>query len=785
MALIRVLVLISTLVVISNGQSTSQTGGLKQTIYDFLKKTQTTSKFIELLERTSQQARDRTVLDALGASSGNRVLPTDNSGTGRGYTVFVPVNSALTQTPQDAEVLRNDFNNLVLKELITLDSLKQLRDGGKNITSMITFGFQPRLSLRMVPNFFNRQLEQTTSNVNSRRRKRQNNQFNNNQFNNNDNNNQFNNNNQLANNNQAGLENQSELNLYEQHEEIYGKKPNYEGPPISPKLPQDELYLLNSAIILDKFELTNGIVYLIDSYPQYYDSSLYMLSKSNSINGFSQNINNWINKADQSYLKNDENLKNALNAYGPNTFFLPTDASFNKFTDRQLLNNDSFLVDVILKSHRISNQLLFDYYLDDPKATYMTDARLPVSTKHRYVNNKVEVEVSIGHVKGKLLPEFSNIYCASGIIHLVDTILGVPTQSAYKKISENPQLATFRQLIDASSTYRTTLDKSPISMNQQQPSNVKQMTILAPNNVALLAIKDDLLQNVTALDEFLGTHIITDGSNKIFFTDHDQSIFTSGRTYQTMNPMVSLTANVQLDPDGVSNNVALALQANPSIKAVIVDGNDLVANGVIHTVDRPLSLFRSTDITGLLEKYASVQGPGQPAFSQFVDALRSTGIFNDLKEPSKQYTLFIPTDEALSRYQDIMKGNDQEKKKQLIYRHICIDQNLQSKNLASNNSNLNNMGGQPKEGQLICRNALGQDLTLTKDAYGLISKWQGMASSKVINDFPGVYSSAYLLDTPLLNTNLPNLGLHSRNDASHMKPAISLIMALVSLAILF
>ena len=142
-------------------------------------------------------------------------------------------------------MLRNDFNNLVLKELITLDSLKQLRDGGKNITSMITFGFQPRLSLRMVPNFFNRQLEQTTSNVNSRRRKRQNNQFNNNQFNNNDNNNQFNNNNQFANNNnQAGLENQSELNLYEQHEEIYGKKPNYEGPPISPKLPQDEVNLI-------------------------------------------------------------------------------------------------------------------------------------------------------------------------------------------------------------------------------------------------------------------------------------------------------------------------------------------------------------------------------------------------------------------------------------------------------------------------------------------------------------------------------------------------------------
>lgn len=128
-----------------------------------------------------------------------------------------------------------------------------------------------------------------------------------------------------------------------------------------------------------------------------------------------------------------------------------------------------------------------------------------------------------------------------------------------------------------------------------------------------------------------------------------------------------------------------------------------------------------------------------------------------------------------------MKGNDQEKKKQLIYRHICIDQNLQSKNLASNSTS--GMQSQtPKEGQLICRNALGQDLTLTKDSYGLISKWQGMASSKVINDFAGVYSSAYLLDTPLLNTNLPNLGLHKYNDAGSLKPSALIALMLASLA---
>ncbi len=188
--------------------------------------------------------------------------------------------------------------------------IKQSKDG-KNITSQLTFGYKPRYGVRMVGNFYNRQLDQTSATAPTRRRRQVNNQFgqnNNNQFgqtNNNQfgqtNNNQFGQNtNQMDPNGNTQMDPnnlnrdgviQSDLNMYEQYEQMYGKKPDYQGPPISPKLPQDELYLLNSAIILDRFELTNGIVYLIDSYPQYYDSSLYMLPKDpNTVTGLGQNI---------------------------------------------------------------------------------------------------------------------------------------------------------------------------------------------------------------------------------------------------------------------------------------------------------------------------------------------------------------------------------------------------------------------------------------------------------------------------------------------------------------
>ena len=71
-----------------------------------------------------------------------------------------------------------------------------------------------------------------------------------------------------------------------------------------------------------------------------------------------------MSRAEQSYRQGDETLRNALNAFGSNTYFLPTDQAFNKYTFRDRLNNNSFLVDVLLRSHRVNEQIIFDHYLD-------------------------------------------------------------------------------------------------------------------------------------------------------------------------------------------------------------------------------------------------------------------------------------------------------------------------------------------------------------------------------------------------------------------------------------
>jgi hypothetical protein len=166
-------------------------------------------------------------------------------------------------------------------------------------------------------------------------------------------------------------------------------------PPISSKLPKDELFLLNNAIILDRFDLLNGVVYVINAYPRYFEKSILGLLTDGDVNGLASNLNFWVTKAAQSYRYGDENLKNALNAIGPNTYFLPTDQAINKFTNRDMLNNHTFLFNVLFKAHRVSNQLLFDYYLDDPTINYYTDVGLPVSTAHRSNNGIDESKFNV------------------------------------------------------------------------------------------------------------------------------------------------------------------------------------------------------------------------------------------------------------------------------------------------------------------------------------------------------------------------------------------------------
>jgi hypothetical protein len=106
---------------------------------------------------------------------------------------------------------------------------------------------------------------------------------------------------------------------------------------------------------------------------------------------------------------------------------------------------------------------------------------LPVSTVHRRVagSSVDDISIQIGHVKGKINPTLRNILCWSGIIHVVDTVLAIPTLSAYQQISSMTGLTSFKSLIDNSQKYSQLLQQLP--MNVVYPTQPPQRSLRARN----------------------------------------------------------------------------------------------------------------------------------------------------------------------------------------------------------------------------------------------------------------------------------------------------------------
>ena len=51
-----------------------------------------------------------------------------------------------------------------------------------------------------------------------------------------------------------------------------------------------------------------------------------------------------------------------------------------------------------------------------------------------------------------------------------------------------------------------------------------------------------------------------------------------------------------------------------NLNSNIVSANDRVTNGVIHIIDRPITIFINSNISVILDKYATSNSAGSPAF---------------------------------------------------------------------------------------------------------------------------------------------------------------------------
>jgi hypothetical protein len=82
---------------------------MQMNVYQFLKQTQQTTRFVEIIDRVAQQTGDRTVVALLKGDQ----IPAFNANNG--INVFVPINDALNGLPNNVEHLRNEIQNLIVR----------------------------------------------------------------------------------------------------------------------------------------------------------------------------------------------------------------------------------------------------------------------------------------------------------------------------------------------------------------------------------------------------------------------------------------------------------------------------------------------------------------------------------------------------------------------------------------------------------------------------------------------------------------------------------------------
>ncbi|CAF0830929.1 unnamed protein product [Didymodactylos carnosus] len=141
-------------------------------------------------------------------------------------------------------------------------------------------------------------------------------------------------------------------------------------------------------------------------------------------------------------------------------------------------------------------------------------------------------------------------------------------------------------------------------------------------------------------------------------------IFQDGQTYQTYDPSFSIQAQVSNGPHG--NIVTLTGRSSSNsapFQATILnsESNLPVRNGVMHII-RGLLSGTVTSMDTVLNQLQGVS-----LFNQF---LQQTNIINELKNSGRSYTLFMPTNRALTQIGVTANTN---KLRQFVQRHICAD----------------------------------------------------------------------------------------------------------------
>jgi len=330
-------------------------------------------------------------------------------------------------------------------------------------------------------------------------------------------------------------------------------------------------------------------------------------------------------------------LVKTLSSPGPFTVFAPTDTAFAKLPAATLANflkpENLTQLQELLKYHVVAGKVMA---ADVVKLSFAKTLADGLNVSIRVENGKVFINDSQVII--------TDIPCANGVIHVIDTVLLKKT--TYDLLVESKKFNTLVAALGAAGLLATAL------------SGPDPITVFAPTDTAFAKLPAgtvaDLLkpENLVKLQELLKYHAL---AGKVMAADIINAIADgSGSTYVTTLAGPSISIN-EKNGDVILNDSAKVTMTD------VLGSND--GGFVVHVIDTVLS---PQTIYQLLKA-------DQQQFGTLVAAIDAAGMAASLSG-NHDYTVFAPSNNAFSdlpagALQNLLKPDNRDALRELVENH--------------------------------------------------------------------------------------------------------------------
>ncbi|XP_022253002.1 transforming growth factor-beta-induced protein ig-h3-like isoform X2 [Limulus polyphemus] len=231
----------------------------------------------------------------------------------------------------------------------------------------------------------------------------------------------------------------------------------------------------------------------------------------------------------------------------------------------------------------------------------------------------------------------ANNYARNGVIHVVDTVLPIPSQTVADIISSDPQFSTLKQLLSEAGLVQTLRDLRG------------HYTLFAPTDAAFLSdavqpkLLEQLLKGDGCVSTILKNHILPNVLCSTAIPHH-------AGTINLLDKYLTVTRNE--DNKLFVNNIQIIAR-------------DIVGiNGIVHIIDGVLVPSQADSVTTSLEKNKMIE---------IVDLI-DTAELRSILDSMKNATFFVPSKKAIQALPEGMKKGLKEnpqKLRELLMYHVA------------------------------------------------------------------------------------------------------------------